>query len=80
MSAAREIRSAERSRTDAYPSHVEPLLELPDLPQNATLLDHLRSQASPPSGPSADYTLGTWQLHTHPDLLGRLLNSLPAGR
>ena len=61
---------------DAYPAHVEPLPELPDLPQNATLLDYLRSQASPPSGPG-DYTLGTWQLHTHPDLLGRLLELAP---
>ena len=55
---------------------MEPLLELPDLPQNATLLDYLRSQASLPSGPD-DYTLGTWQLHTHPDLLGRLLELAP---
>ena len=55
---------------------MEPLLELSDLPQNATLLDYLRSQASPPSGPG-DYTLGAWQLHTHPDLLGRLLELAP---
>jgi hypothetical protein len=57
---------------------VEPLLELPDLPQNAALLDYLRGQASPPSGPD-DYTLGTWQLHTHPDLIA-VLRELAPGR
>ena len=50
---------------------MEPLLELPELPQNAKLLDYLRSQASPPTGPD-DYTLGPWQLHTHPDLISQL--------
>lgn len=53
------------------------MLELPDLPQNRPLLDFLRGQATPPSGP-ADYTLGRWQLHTHPDLIDRLL-ALGAG-
>lgn len=53
-----------------YARGVEPPQELPDLPQNAALLEFLREQASPPSGPG-DYTLGSWQLHTHPDLIGR---------
>ena len=34
---------------------MEPLLQLPDLSQNAALLDYLRGQASPPGGPG-DYT------------------------
>jgi hypothetical protein len=55
---------------------MEPLLQLPDLPQNAALLNYLRGQASPPSGPG-DYTLGAWQLHTHPDLIGRLRELAP---
>lgn len=50
--------------------------ELPDLPQNAVLLEFLREQASPPSGPG-DYTLGPWQLHTHPDLIARLRELAP---
>jgi hypothetical protein len=50
---------------------VEPSRELPDLPQNAALLQFLREQASPPSGPD-DYALGDWQLHTHPDLMEQL--------
>lgn len=41
----------------SYAAEVEMLLELPDLPLNAGLLDFLRGQASPPSGPG-DYTLG----------------------
>jgi hypothetical protein len=56
---------------DAYAAGMEPLQELPDIPQNAVLLDYLRGQASPPSGPG-DYTLGSWQLHAHPDLIQRL--------
>jgi len=52
------------------------LLELPELPPNAELLDFLRHQASPPAG-SDDYTLGSWQLHTHPDLLSRLRELAP---
>jgi hypothetical protein len=55
---------------------MRPLQELPDLPQNASLLDFLRSQASPPSGPG-DYALGAWQLHTHPDLMDRLCELAP---
>ncbi|MGW2562905.1 hypothetical protein ACWCXB_27380 [Streptomyces sp. NPDC001514] len=49
---------------------------LPDLPQNAALLEFLRAQASPPSGPH-DWTLGEWQLHTHTDLWGRLTRLVP---
>jgi hypothetical protein len=48
--------------------------ELPELPANASLITYLRGQASPPDGPG-DYTLGPWQLHTHPDLIS-LLRSL----
>lgn len=55
---------------------MRPVQELPDLPQNASLLDFLRSQASPPSGPG-DYALGAWQLHTHPDLIDRLCELAP---
>jgi len=55
---------------------VDPLLELPELPQNAALLDYLRNQARPPSG-ADDYPLGDWQLHTHPDLMARLRNCAP---
>jgi hypothetical protein len=45
--------------------------ELPELPANAALVAYLRRQAEPPDGPG-DYTLGEWQLHTHPDLISRL--------
>jgi hypothetical protein len=55
---------------------VEPPQELPDLPQNAAVLDFLLDQASLPSGPG-DYTLGAWQLHTHPDLMARLCELAP---
>src|SRR5215469_5936969 len=55
---------------------MRPLQELPDLPQNASLLDFLRSQASPPSGPGG-YALDAWQLHTHPDLMDRLCELAP---
>ena len=75
-SPARDWETLGGAGPDTYPAHVEPLLELPDLPQNATLLDYLRGQASLPSGPG-DYTLGAWQLHTHPDLLERLLELAP---
>lgn len=61
----------------AYAASVRPLQELPDLPQNASLLEFLRSQASPPSGPG-DYALGAWQLHTHPDLIDRLCELAPS--
>jgi hypothetical protein len=37
---------------------------LPELPQNARLLEFLRGQARPPTG-RAD-SLGAWQLPTHP--------------
>ncbi len=60
----------------AYAAGVSPLLELPDLPSNAVMLGYLRGQASPPSGPD-DYVLGSWQLHTHPDLLETLCNFAP---
>jgi hypothetical protein len=50
---------------------VDPLLELPDLPQNAVMLGYLRGQASLPSDRD-DYVLGSWQLHAHPDLIGVL--------
>ena len=55
---------------------MEPPLELPELPPNAELLGFLRQQASRPAG-SDDYTLGSWQLHTHPDLLSRLRELAP---
>lgn len=55
---------------------MEPPQELPDLPQNAALLEFLREQANPPDGPG-DYALGSWQLHTHPDLIGRLRELAP---
>jgi hypothetical protein len=53
-----------------------PYAELPELPANAGLLTYLRSQASPPDGPG-DYTLGPWQLHTHPDLISLLRSLAP---
>jgi hypothetical protein len=52
------------------------LQDLPDLPQNGSLLGFLRGPASPPSGPG-DYALGAWQLHTHPDLMDRLSELAP---
>ncbi|MER6159633.1 hypothetical protein ABT147_29475 [Streptomyces sp. NPDC001868] len=48
----------------------------PEHPQNAALLDFLRAQGAPPTGPN-DYALGEWQLHTHPDLLDRLAQLAP---
>ena len=50
---------------------MESPLALPELPQNAELLGFVRQQASRPAG-SDDYTLGSWQPHTHPDLLSPL--------
>ena len=50
--------------------------ELPDLPPNTELLEFLRAQACLPSGPD-DYALGSWQLHTHPDLMELLRNLAP---
>lgn len=58
---------------------MRPLPELPDLPQNGSLLGFLRSQASPPSGPGRAYALGAWELHTHPDLMERLCDLAPGG-
>jgi hypothetical protein len=55
---------------------VEALQGLPDLPQNAALLDFLRGQASPPTGPD-DWALGAWQLHTEPDMMAALLELAP---
>jgi hypothetical protein len=52
------------------------LQQLPDIPQNASLLEFLRAQSSAPDGPD-DYVLGFWQLHTHPDLMGRLSELAP---
>lgn len=50
---------------------MRPLPELPDLPQNGSLLGFLRGQASPPKLGRAD-ALGAWELHAHPDLMDRL--------
>ena len=61
---------------NAYSAGVDPLLELPDVPQNAVILGYLRGQASPPSG-ADDYALGSWQLHAHPDLIGVLRGLAP---
>lgn len=41
-----------------YLAGVEEPHELPDVPQNAALLEYLRARASPLSGPD-DYALGT---------------------
>lgn len=60
----------------AYAAGVRPLQELPELPQNASLLGFLRGRARPPGGPG-DYVLGAWQLHTHPDLMDRLCELAP---
>src|SRR6266851_7897527 len=59
-----------------YAGEVEAPQELPDVAQNAALLDFLRGQASPPRGPD-DYTLGAWQLHTPPDLIAELRKLAP---
>jgi len=56
---------------------MRPLLELPDLPQNGSLLGFLRGQASPPKLGRAD-ALGAWELHAHPDLMDRLCELAPA--
>ncbi|MFF7454482.1 hypothetical protein [Kitasatospora sp. NPDC008115] len=53
-----------------------PAPTLLDAPENRALVAHLREQATPPSGPG-DYTLGPWQLHTHPDLCDRLSDLAP---
>src|SRR6266436_4633215 len=56
---------------------VRSLRELPDLPQDRSLLSFLRSQASPPSGPGRAYALRAWELHTHPDLMDRFCELAP---
>ncbi|MER7705046.1 hypothetical protein ABTX81_19395 [Kitasatospora sp. NPDC097605] len=53
-----------------------PVTALLDAPENRELVAHLREQAALPSGPG-DYTLGPWQLHTHPDLCDRLSELAP---
>lgn len=53
------------------------LHELPDLPQNADLLDFLRGQARPPGELGPVGALGAWELHTHPDLIDRLCELAP---
>src|SRR5215469_10272712 len=60
-----------------FTARVRSLLELPDLPQNGSLLGFLRGQVSPPSGPGRAYALGDWELHTHPDLMDRLCELAP---
>ncbi len=55
---------------------MDPWPELPDLPQNAVMLDYLRGQASPQSGPD-DWALGSWQLDAHPDLIAVLGDLAP---
>lgn len=65
------------SHTNAvYHIYMDELYELPDISQNSALLRYLRGQANSPSGPD-DYTLGPWQLHTHPDLMARLETLAP---
>ncbi|MFE7560134.1 hypothetical protein [Kitasatospora sp. NPDC057500] len=53
-----------------------PVPALLDAPENRALVAHLRERATLPSGPG-DYTLGPWQLHTHPDLCDRLSELAP---
>ncbi|MFF1872681.1 hypothetical protein [Kitasatospora herbaricolor] len=48
---------------------------LPDLPQNAVLLDLLREQGVPQE--HGDYVYEGWELHTHPDLVERLEDLAP---
>jgi hypothetical protein len=55
---------------------MRPLLELPDLPQNGSLLGFLHGQASPPKLGHSD-ALGAWELRTHPDLMDRLCELAP---
>jgi hypothetical protein len=54
-----------------YIADVEETRELPDVPQDAALLEYLREQASPPSGPDG-YALGT-------DWLAARIDQLPPG-
>ena len=76
MAARRECARLKGVGRNAYAAGVDPLLELPDLPQNAVMLGYLRGQASPASG-ADDYALGSWQLHAHPDLIGVLRGLAP---
>ncbi|MFD0260422.1 hypothetical protein ACFVH7_19390 [Kitasatospora indigofera] len=48
---------------------------LPDLPQNAVLLDLLREQGV--TQEHGDFVYEGWALHTHPDLVGRLADLAP---
>ncbi|MFF3595237.1 hypothetical protein [Kitasatospora indigofera] len=48
---------------------------LPDLPQNAVLLDLLREQGVPQE--HGDFVYEGWALHTHPDLVERLEDLAP---
>lgn len=48
---------------------------LPDLPQNAVLLDLLREQGVPQE--HGDFVYEGWALHTHPDLVERLEHLAP---
>ncbi|TDU03363.1 hypothetical protein EDD99_1785 [Streptomyces sp. 846.5] len=57
----------------------EPPRKVPELSANTALLNFLRPLARPPSGPG-DWTLGEWQLHTHPDLEERLADLTPRER
>jgi hypothetical protein len=56
---------------------MQPPQDLPDLPPNAALLEYLRPRASWPASPGHGYTLGSWELHTHPDLMERLCDLAP---
>jgi hypothetical protein len=46
---------------------------LPELAQNAALLDYRRAQRLP----ARDWPLGEWELNTHPDLMERLAKLAP---
>ncbi|SEM69032.1 hypothetical protein [Streptacidiphilus jiangxiensis] len=48
---------------------------LPNLPQNTTLLDLLRAQGVPQE--RGAYAYEGWELHTHPDLVERLVDLAP---
>ncbi len=52
----------------------EPLLRLLDRPENATLIGWLRSQAVLADGRNSEFDLGAYELHTHPDLVDRLVH------
>ncbi|MFG1807269.1 hypothetical protein [Streptomyces sp. NPDC049040] len=48
---------------------------LPDLPQNAALLEQLRAQGVPQR--HGDYAYEGWELHAHPELAERLADLAP---